>query len=288
MEWPIVVQGRKTTESDVEIVRRLMARNPSWHRSRISRELCLIWDWRNPDGRVKDMACRSFLLKLEGAGMITLPPRQRLPRGSKVAAVQGVLHETEPVTAEVADLRPIRVELVESHDLALFKHLIASYHYLGWRGTVGRNMAYLARDRQDRPLACLLFGSAAWKCAPRDTFLGWDAVCRESNVNLITNNMRFLILPWVQVPNLASHVLAQAARRVSSDWQERYGHPVHMLETFVQTDRFAGTCYRAANWIHLGQTKGRSRNDTDYTMSVPVKDVYAYPLSRRFREILCG
>lgn len=183
---------------------------------------------------------------------------------------------------------PIRVEPVEEGDLALFRCLISSYHYLGFSGNVGRNMAYMARDRTGRPLACPLFGSAAWKCAPRDAFLGWEPTARESNVNLITNNTRFLVLPWVEVPNPASHVLGQVARRVSADWRARYGHPIHMLETFVERGRFTGTCYRAANWICLGQTKGRSRNDRDLTMRVPVKDVYVYPLAKRFREALCA
>ncbi len=289
MEGTTVVQGRQVSPSDIEFVRRLIGQNPSWNRTRISRELCALWNWRTPGGQMKDMAARSFLLKLEEAELVTLPPRQRHPRGASVAPVPDAPHDTEPVAGQLARLRPLRVEPVErDRDLALFKFLISRYHYLGWRGTVGRNMAYMASDRYGRPLACLLFGSAAWKCAPRDEFIGWDPERREANLNLVTGNTRFLVLPWVQVPHLASHILGIAARRISADWEEKYGHPVHMLETFVQADRFAGTCYRAANWIRLGQTKGRSRNDTHTTMRVPVKDVYAYPLSKRFREALCG
>jgi hypothetical protein len=137
-------------------------------------------------------------------------------------------------------------------------------------------------------LSCLLFGSAAWKCAVRDKFIGWDAGTREANVNMITNNTRFLILPWVEVPHLANHVLGKVARRIGGDWQEKYGHPVHLLETFVESDRFRGTCYRASNWIFVGKTIGRSRQDRYTTMKVPVKDIYLYPLSKRFRRTLCG
>ncbi|MBM4042969.1 MAG: DUF4338 domain-containing protein [Planctomycetes bacterium] len=254
----------------------------------MSRELCALWDWTTPGGQLKDMACRSFLLKLEGAGLITLPPRQRIPRGARTVPVREVPHDTEPVDCDFGCITPIRIEPVEGGDLALFKHLICTYHYLGFRGNVGQNMAYMARDRTGTPLACLLFGSAAWKCAARDAFIGWEAPAREANVNLITNNTRFLILPWVEVPNLASHVLSRVAIRISADWESKYGHPLHMLETFVERDRFRGTCYRAANWVLLGRTKGRSRNDRNMTMRVPVKDVYVYPLSRHFREALCA
>lgn len=289
MDKAIVVQGRKTTLSDIELVRRLIKQNPSWNRTRVSRELCAHWDWRDPSGQMKDMACRSFLLKLEERGLITLPPRENSrPRGSSNGSVPHVPHETDPVATELGRLRPVRLEPVGASDLALFKCLISEYHYLGWRGTVGKNMAYMAFGKEGRPLACLLFGSAAWKCACRDSFIDWDAASREANLDLVTNNTRFLVLPWVEVPHLASHVLSKVARRVSSDWVEKYGHPLHMLETFVERGRFRGTSYRAANWIHLGQTKGRSRQDTHLTMRVPVKDVYAYPLSKWFREALCG
>jgi len=288
MERTTVVQGRRTSAADIEFVRHLIASNPSWNRTRISEELCLLWDWRTPAGRLKDMACRSFLLKLEEEGIITLPPRQRIPRGARTAPVREVPHDTEPVDCDLGYLMPIQVGPVEVGDLALFRCLVSSYHYLGFKGNVGQNMAYMARDRTGRPLACLLFGSAAWKCAPRDAFLGWEPSARESNVNLITNNMRFLILPWVRVPNLASHILSRVAIRISADWRAKYGHPLYLLETFVERGRFAGSCYRAANWICLGGTKGRSRNDRDLTMRVPVKDVYVYPLTKTFREALCA
>lgn len=288
MEKTMVIQGRETALSDIDLVRHLIESNPSWNRTRVSRELCSLWDWYDPTGRMKDMACRSFLLKLERKGFITLPPRKiSRPRGSRTVEVPPILHSTDPITSSLKNLQPVRVELVDAGNLSLFKCLISRYHYLSFH-QVGKNMKYMVFDREERPLACLMFGSAAWKCATRDEFIGWDAGTREANVNMITNNTRFLILPWVEVPHLASHVLGKVARRISGDWQEKYGHHIHLLETFVERDRFRGTCYRAANWTCVGKTKGRSRQDRYTSMKVPVKDVYVYPLSKRFRRALCS
>ncbi len=283
-----VIQGRETTAEDVELVRHLIWANPSWSRTRLSKELCELWDWYDTNGQMKDMAARSFLRKCEERGLLELPPPSaQLPPGRRVP-IRPVPHGTDTITAGLGELKPVRVEPVaEAGRLGLFKCLLSRYHYLGYH-TVGENMAYMAFDRFDRPLAALLFGSAAWKCAARDEFIGWKPETREANVNFITNNTRFLVLPWVSVPHLASHLLGKVARRIAADWMDRYGHRVHLLETFVERDRFRGTCYRAANWTCVGATRGRSRNDTHLTMSVPVKDVWLYPLSRGFREALCG
>jgi hypothetical protein len=196
----------------------------------------------------------------------------------------------EPIRCDLSKLRPLSASLMvpRSDDLRLFKGLLGRHHYLGHRNTVGKNLRYLIRDRHGRPLACALFGSAAWKCADRDRFLGWDRACRERNLQALTNNTRFLILPWVEVPHLASHVLGLIARRIRDDWQAKYGHPVHALETFVDRSRFKGTCYRAANWMRLGATQGRTRNDRDRRIQAPVKDVYLYPLIPDFRRELCA
>jgi hypothetical protein len=175
-----------------------------------------------------------------------------------------------------------------SEDLRLFNCLLSRYHYLGHRNTVGENIRYLVRDCTGRPVGCALFGSAAWKCAARDAWIGWDHGRREANLGFLTNNTRFLVLPWVTVPHLASHLLATLARRVRADWQAKYGHPVHALETFVESDRFKGTCYRAANWLRLGSTQGRTRNDRNHCLRATVKDVYLYPLSPDFRRELCA
>lgn len=282
-----IIQGRKTTYEDIKLVQKLIAANPDWHRTRLSKELCKLWNWRNSNGQLKDMACRTFLLKLEQHGYLTLPERRRPGGSSYKQAIPKIPHQTDPIVGNLHGLLPVTVEQVDQTHLKLFKCLISSYHYLGFNVTVGQNMKYMVFDKRGNPLSCLLFGSAAWKCAPRDQFIGWNRMVREANVNLITNNMRFLILPWVRIPHLASHILGQVARRISTDWEEKYGHPVCLLETFVEKDRFFGTCYRAANWTMVGQTTGRSRNDRYSTMKVPVKDVYLYPLTKNFQEVLC-
>ena len=170
--------------------------------------------------------------------------------------------------------------------LALFCGLLRQHHYLGYRTSVGENMKYLVRDRAGRVVACLLFGSAAWRAASRDAWLGWDESARQRNLQMLTNNTRFLVLPWMRVPHLASHILSLVQRRVAADWIAQYGHPVVLLETFVDSERFRGTCYRAANWICTGRTTGRSRNDRHRTLSVPAKDVYVIPLRRDYRRLL--
>lgn len=284
----MVIQGREITPDDIESVRRLIKANPSWKRTRLSRELCDLWDWRAANGQMKDMACRSFLLKLERGGYITLPPSQKSPGTSlRNRSIPYVAHQRAAITGSLDTVAPVHIESVEKTSLpGLFKCLLAWYHYLGFSGAVGENMKYMVFDREHNPLACLLFGSAAWKSAPRDNFIGWDADTRKANLTLLTNNMRFLILPWVMVPHLASHIVGKVARRISSDWLLKYGHPVYLLETFVERERFRGTCYQAANWIYVGQTRGRGRNDRYATLKVPIKDIYLYPLTKRFRETL--
>jgi len=286
----MVLQGRTIYPDDVQLIRRLISDNPAWNRTRLSKELCLLWDWRNPRGQIKDIACRSLLRKLEQAGHTTLPPQQINPSVVfRRRSLTFVPHLTEDLICQLKTVLPVRITNVSprSEDAALFDCLLSRYHYLGYKGIVGQNIKYLVRSSLGRPLACLLFGSAAWKTAPRDLFIGWDSRARKQRLNYITNNMRFLILPWVKVPHLASHILSRISRQLSADWMEKYGHPIYLLETFVDRSRFRGVCYRAANWILTGQTKGRTRNDRDYTIKVPIKDVYVYPLSKNFREALC-
>jgi hypothetical protein len=238
---------------------------------------------------MKDMACRTLLLKLEGLGYLTLPERQgpSSPNTYRNRAIQDVFHDTTLTEGPLRELMPLSIEVVKDRGLlSLFCCLLSRYHYLGYKGTVGENMKYVVFDRGGRPLSCVLFGSAAWKVACRDDYIGWDRGCRESGLQLVTNNMRFLILPWVRVPHLASHVLGRIARRIREDWVNHYGHEVVLLESFVEVGRFRGTCYRAANWVYVGRTKGRTRNDRYDCIRVPEKDVYLYPLMSRFREIL--
>jgi len=283
----MVLQGREVTDADIELIRDLIAAHPARGRTPLSAELCRRWNWRNAQGRFKDMACRTLLLKLERAGHLRLPPRQR-PSSNEFRNRRTplVVQAGEPIRGALRDLQPLSVSVVTpgSDDGRLFNGLLAHEHYLGHRNTVGENLRYLVRDRHERPVACALFGSAAWKCAARDAFLGWDGATREHNLQSLTNNTRFLIPGWVQVPHLASHVLGLIARRIRCDWQTKYGHAVHALETFVDRSRFKGTCYRAANWRRLGATQGRTRNDRAHRIQAPVKDVYLYPLIPDFRR----
>ena len=291
MQEVMVIQGRELRGEDLDLIGSLMVGHPDWGRSRLSEELCRRWDWRNAQGRIKDMAARTLLLKLERSGHIRLPSRQRpSSNGSRNQHAPFEVHATDPIGCALRDLRPLAIRVVEpgSEDLRLFNCLLSRYHYLGHRNTVGENLRYLVHDREGRPVACALFGSAAWKCAARDTWIGWERGARERNLQGLTNNTRFLVLPWVTVPNLASHLLGIIARRIRADWQAKYGHPVHAVETFVDRERFTGACYQAANWVRLGATQGRTRNDREHRIRAAVKDVYLYPLIRDFRWELCA
>ena len=284
-----IIQGRIVTPEILAQVRDLIVDQPDWSRRRLALELCRRWQWHNCAGQVKDMAARSFLDKLEARGWVQLPPRQRR-RGPGFAPRLAAL---PPLSAEVkeslAQLRPLQWQVFSARQpqAARFNAYLARYHYLPYRSTVGENLGYLVKDRQGRDLACALFGAAAWKTQPRDAFIGWTAIQRQTHLGRIVNNSRFLILPWVGVPELASHILGRVARRVANDWQAHYGHPVVLLETFVERERFRGSCYRAANWLYVGQTRGRTRQDRQHQLQAPVKDVFVYPLQRNFRQQLC-
>lgn len=288
MQDTLSIQGRTLTPADLDTIRELIHSHPEWNRTRLSRELCAMWDWSAPSGQIKDMACRTMLLKLHRRGLMELPAREgpsvNHRRGK---AFQPVLHDTTPRHCSLAELGPLRLEIADKGEHRdLWQTLLHGYHYLGFSTRVGKNIAYLALDDAERPVGTLLFGAAAWKVAGRDDFIGWTPAQRRQNLDLIANNTRFLIPPWVRVPHLASHLLAAAARRVSSDWQRKYGHGLVLLETFVEEARFRGTCYRAANWIRVGRTTGRTRNDRDHTLQTPVKSICLYPLRRSFRREL--
>jgi len=237
------------------------------------------------------MAARTLLLKLHERGLIELPARRRKPP-RRVPEQDFDLFNTirpAPLESSLADALPLQIEVVKSGrpDYKLFQRHLVQHHYLGYGGPVGENIGYLVRDRQGRELACLLFGAAAWKAAARDIWIGWSAQQRAQGLQFIANNSRFLILPWVRISCLASCLLGQITRRINGDWQEKYGHPLHLLESFVQVDRFAGTCYRAANWMEVGLTQGRTRQDRHKTIQVPIKALYLYPLHPQARERLC-
>jgi len=286
-----LIQGRYVSAQDLAQIRALLLAHPSWHRTRLSRELCDLWEWRNEAGRLKDMACRTLLLKLEARGLIGLPPRQRASvNGRRNRSPAEFPHEVDVLDAGLDALRPLCVERIApgSPKSGLFQLLLQRHHYLGHRNCVGENLKYLVCARQGRPLACLLFGSAAWRCHPRDAFIGWSDAQRQRQLRFLSNNTRFMILPWVEVRHLASHVLSLITRRLSGDWQEKYGHPIHLVETFVERDRFAGTCYRAAGWTRVGATTGRGRNAPGLAPRGPVKEIYLQALSADFRQWLCA
>jgi hypothetical protein len=272
-----VVQGRVVRPEDIALIRDWLQTHPASNRTRLSRELCALWNWRNGAGRFKDMAARSLLLKLEARGQIQLPPRRTASvNGLRNRPAGPLEHDQSAIAGPLQSLRPMRMEPVNenSSEARLFQFLLRRYHYLGHRNCVGENMKYLARDREGRPLACLLFGSAAWKAAARDQWLGWSCEQRRRNLGLLTSNTRLLILPWVRVPHLASHLLGQVTLRLSADWQQKYGHPIYLVETFVEQPRFAGTCYRAAGWIPVGLTTGRTRNNDGLRPRAARKAIY--------------
>jgi hypothetical protein len=288
MEETWTLQGRRITRTDIDNIRQLMAENPAFGRSRLSQEICHLWDWKNAQGQIKDMACRALLLKLEGKNLLVLPVRAHKAGIRRPRVRQHQPHSQESIISDLRDLQPLKIINIKTGTAGqnMFSCLLDEHHYLGYKTSVGENLKYMVVDRAERIVACLLFGSAAWKTTPRDIFIGWSDESRQKNINLITNNTRFLILPWVRVPHLASRVLSLICRRINNDWMEKYNHPVWALETFVDTTRFKGTCYKAANWMCLGPTKGRSRNDRFHKIKTSIKDVYFYPLSSGFRKAL--
>ena len=289
MDETFVVQGRRLGPADIDRIRDLINENPNWSRRRLSEVLCAEWEWRNGSGRMKDMAARSLLVKLQARGVIELPPRRQTP-SNRMVCRRLVRHDrdTTPVRGALQDLGPLNLREISADgaERMRFAAALAEYHYLGYRGTVGENLQYMVTNEAGQLLACLLFGSAAWKCRARDQFIGWTPERRARNLHLVTNNTRFLILPFVRIPHLASWILGRVLRRLSADWQSKYGHPIFLVETFVEQERFAGTSYKASNWIRLGATTGRSRQDRRHTLQVPVKDVYLYPLDSGFRKEL--
>jgi hypothetical protein len=287
----IVVQGRELSAADVDHIRSLIVGHPEWSRWRLSREVAQHWGWTNTAGELKDMSCRQLLGWLDEKGLIKLPERRSLP-GSRSRRQRAVVeHDVTPIVCSLRDLGEVTLRIVRPRDpdepLAL--HLLERYHYLGYTYTIGENLRYIAQDQRGRTLAVAVWGSAALKVKPRDQWIGWDERARLKRLSLVVNNTRYLILPWVRVPHLASHLLGRMTRRISADWQERYGHPVVLAETFVQVDRYPGTCYRAANWQAVGLTTGRTRRDRFTTIQTPKKLVLVIPLRgpAHVRAALC-
>ena len=282
--------GRDFSAADQATIGALLAGQPTANRARLSRLVCEALEWRRPDGRLKDMSCRVAMLRMQAHGLIQLPPPQKRNHNGRPYHRRTPQAEPERLVlvASVGALADLRLELVTDRPHShLWNEYIDRYHYLGYQPLPGAQLRYLARAN-DRVLALLGFGAAAWKTAPRDRFIGWTAPQRQRHLHLVVNNARFLILPWVRCRNLASRLLSLATRRLAQDWQDRYGYGPVLVETFVQTPRFRGTCYKAANWIYLGETQGRGKLDIEHQAQLPRKGIWVHPLVRDFRHQLCG
>jgi len=284
---PIQYCGRLFTTEEMDWIRRLTASEPRLNRAQLSRRVCRELHWLRLDGRSKEMSCRVAMLRMERDGLITLPPPQKgNGNGRRRPRLTAASDPKTPLSLSAGELGTLVFRGVNTpSDSALWNELIERYHYLGYQPLPGAQIRYLVFGR-GHLLAALGFGAAAWKVAPRDRFIGWTADQRRANLHRVANNARFLILPWVTVRNLASRILAASAKRLPCDWENRYGYQPCLLETFVERDRFRGTCYRAANWIHVGDTRGRGKLDRQHRHVLPVKHVYLYPLHRRFRQKL--
>jgi len=281
--------GRDFSTSEIEGIRALISENPKFNRAQLSRQVCEILNWRRLDGRLKDMSCRVAMLRMQDDRLFQLPAPQNGNNNGKAYLRRTHLAEPQPLiqASSPKALGGLHLSSVsrrsESH---LWNEYIDRYHYLNYQPLPGAQLRYFAKAN-DRIVALLGFGDAAWKTAPRDRFIGWTKEQRELKLRFVVNNARFLILPWVQCHNLASLLLGKATRRLAVDWQQSYGYRPVLVETFVEIPRFKGTCYRAANWIHLGETRGRGKLDVYHKAKLPKKNIWVYPLVKNFRRLLC-
>ena len=292
MQNEFAYRGRKVSAAEMEGIRALIAAHPTCSRWRLSFKLCEAWNWVQPNGQPRAMLARSLMLALHRAGHIRLPAQRFRPPNNVVHHRAPVVEPELPLESgtlecSLAELGSLEIRQVRrTPEEALFGRLLQSHHYLRYTRPVGEHLKQVVYA-QGRPVACLAWSSAPRHLGPRDRFIGWCPEQRRAHLHLVAYNTRFLILPCVRVPHLASHLLAQAVRQLSADWERLYAHPIYLAETFIDPERFRGTCYRAANWIHLGATTGRGRQDRDHTLQVGVKDLYVYPLQPHFREVLC-
>ena len=275
----------------MEFIRQLIAQHPGANRRQLSIRLCEAWGWKQANGALRDMVCRGLLLELERAGRLELPPASHVHRNPSVRRpahgdLAPLLLDTAPLEVPLRALRPLEFQPVRrTPEEPLFDDLLAQYHPLGYVRPVGEHLKYLV-CATGRPMACLAWSSAPRHLGARDRYIGWSAEARRRNLRFLAYNPRYLIVPWVQVKYLASHILGEMVRRISSDWERTYGHPIYFLETFVDPERHRGTCYRAANWVVMGRTTGRGKNCPNKRPNRSIKDVLGYPLTPRFRELL--
>ena len=279
--------GRHFEPAEIELIGELL-KTPQINRARLSRAVCERLNWRRDNGGLKDMSCRVALLRMQADGLIALPP----PRNAKPVAYRSYPHIEQaglaPSRLPDIDLATLRVDLVlNKADSLLWNAYIQRHHYLGHQLMPGAQLRYFVRAA-GHIVAALGFGASAWKVKPRDQLIGWTRDQRQRNLHLIVNNARFLILPWIRCKNLASRILALISRRLPADWHARYAYRPLLLETFVEKSRFTGTCYKAANWQHLGDTQGRGKLDTQHRNAQPIKSIWVYPLVRNFQRQLCN
>ena len=288
MDVRLRYRGRDLTDREIALIRELIAEHPQASRRALSALLCEAWDWRQPNGQLCDMVCRGLMLALHRGGWIELPPVRQRARNNVIARRRPApaCVDPAPLRARLGEIRPLEIRQVRrSPDEALFDSLIEEHHYLGYTRPVGEHLKYLIWAR-DRPIAGMSWSSAPRHLGPRDRFIGWSAEARRRNIRYLAYNSRFLILPWVTVAHLASHLLGRMARVISHDWARLYSHPIFYLETFVDPARFRGTCYRAANWQALGLTTGRGKDAPTKKPTRSKKEVLGYPLVADFRERL--
>jgi len=281
-------RSSSATGADLEFIRELIAAHPGASRRELSARLCAAWNWVQPNGAPRDMVCRGLMLQLHRAGHIQLPPVRWVNPNPFLVRRRPLppLLDTTPLVAPLAQIQPLELELVRrTGGESFFNGLLEHYHYLGYTQPVGEQLKYLVQAR-GRPIACLAWSSAPRHLGSRDRFIGWLAQARRQNIRFLAYNSRFLILPWVKVPHLASHLLGRVARRLPLDWERVYGHSLYLLETFVDPERFRGTCYRAANWILVGQTTGRGKAAPSKKPNRPIKQVWVLPLVQDFRQRL--
>jgi len=287
MDIVFTYRGRGVTADDITLITDLIAANPDDSRRALSKKLCRTWKWVQSNGALRDMVCRGLMLELERAGHITLPARRCRPNNplAKRKRPSNIEIDQSPIT--LAKIPPLTISQVRrSQSEKLFNSLIERYHYLGYCQPVGEHLKHIV-SVEGRPVACMAWSSAPRHIGCRDRFIGWSADVRKNNLNLIAYQSRFLILPWVKVRYIASHILGKIAKVISDHWQHLYHHPVYFLETFVDQERFPGTCYKAANWMYLGTTTGRGKDDHTHKPNRSIKAVWGYPLSKDFRNYLC-
>ncbi|MCP4315300.1 MAG: DUF4338 domain-containing protein [Hyphomicrobiales bacterium] len=285
--------GTPVTGEELALIKEMAEEFWGISRTELAETLCELLEWKRPNGRLKGVECRQFLEELESRSVIRLPkPRRGKPKGTHAKAGRSAQGEAlEPIQGSVKDIGPVILVRAETRqDRELWKELIDRYHYLGFKTPFGASLRYLIRTLGAEPqtLGCLQFSSPAWSLEPRDEWIGWDATTRKARLQLIVQNSRFLLLPWVEVKRLASHVLSKASKQLPLDWELAFKRRPVLLETFVDQARFSGTCYRAANWIHVGETKGRGRMDRQKHHQEPVRSIWVYPLARKFRAALLG